>query len=402
MASEHILSRPVPPNFDDLPRITRWLLSALARVHHGKLMIYLDGKHFECGHDDSMQAMIRIHRPAAMAKRGLLRGDLGFAESYIAGDWSSDDLSALLKLLLRNREKIGKHVYGQKLLRMGTAIFHKLRKNTLSGSRKNIQYHYDMGNDFYEAWLDKSMTYSSALFHETDDLQEAQSKKYQRIIHELGSAENQHILEIGCGWGGFAEEAVKAGHTVHGITLSKEQLQYAKNRLEDSRGKAKFELRDYRHLEEQYDHIVSIEMFEAVGEQYWDTYFEVLEKSLKPGGKAVLQIITIDDQYFEGYRNRPDFIQRYIFPGGLLPSPERLQKQIDQTSLLCVNKFSFGKDYARTLAEWDHSFVSQQDALSRLGYDEKFFNMWRYYLAYCEAGFNEQRIDVVQWTLEKP
>ncbi|CAA6827946.1 MAG: Cyclopropane-fatty-acyl-phospholipid synthase [uncultured Thiotrichaceae bacterium] len=402
MCSEQTFSRPMPSSLDDLPRINRWLVSALARVHHGKLMIYLDGKHFECGHDDSMQAMIRIHRPVAMAKRGLLRGDLGFAESYIAGDWSTDDLSALLHLLLRNRENIGKHMYGQKLLRMGTAMLHKLRKNTLNGSRKNIEYHYDLGNDFYETWLDKSMTYSSALFDGTEDLEEAQTYKYQRILRELNAKPNQEILEIGCGWGGFAEEAVKAGHRVHGITLSKEQLEYAQERLACYPERAEFELRDYRHLDQQYDHIVSIEMFEAVGDQYWDAYFEILEKSLKPGGKAVLQIITIDDQHFESYRNRPDFIQRYIFPGGLLPSPEKLQQQIDKTCLQCTNTFSFGKDYAKTLVEWDRKFVLQQAKLLQLGYDDKFFRMWRYYLAYCEAGFNEQRIDVVQWTLEKP
>lgn len=408
MSTDQVLARPLPPKFDHLPTIKRWLMTALAKIHHGKLMVYLDGQHYLCGNEqgiedtESFDAMIRIHKPFKMAQRGLLRGDLGFAESYLAGDWSTDDLGALLNLLLRNKESIGEPMTGQQLLRRGANLYHRLRRNSRSGSRKNIQYHYDLGNDFYKEWLDDSMTYSSALFQGTDDLKQAQQNKYQRILDELGEQANQSILEIGCGWGGFAEMAVDAGHHVHGITLSSEQLAYAEQRLAPYDKQARLELLDYRDLTETYDSIVSIEMFEAVGEQYWDTYFEVLERSLKPGGKAVLQIITIDNEHFDNYRNRPDYIQRYIFPGGMLPSPERLQQQIDKTKLVCKNQLSFGKDYARTIAEWDRSFVKALPTLKKLGYDQRFERMWRYYLAYCEAGFEQGRIDVVQLTLEKP
>ncbi len=406
ISNEQVLSRALPPSFDHLPRVKRWLMTALAKVHHGRLMVYLDGKHYLCGNDDSMQAMIRIHKPFKMAQRCLLRGDLGFAESYLAGEWSTDDLNALLNLLLRNREKIGKPMTGQQLLRKGANLYHRLRKNSRIGSLRNIEYHYDLGNDFYAEWLDKSMTYSSALFTDsslvsTDDLQRAQINKYQRILDQLGAEKGKNILEIGCGWGGFAETAIQAGHHVNGITLSSEQLIYAKNRLAKYGDKAQMQLQDYRDVTATYDSIVSIEMFEAVGENYWDTYFEILEKCLKPGGKAVLQIITISDEHFENYRSRPDFIQRYIFPGGMLPSESRLQSQIDKTNLQCSNKFNFGKDYARTLLEWDKAFVRAMPTLRKLGYDERFERMWRYYLAYCEAGFNEERIDVVQWTLTK-
>lgn len=405
MQIQQTLPLPLDLHLHQFSLLRRWFLSALTRIHTGQLNLFIDGKHFQCGEKNSaLTASIHIHRPIALAYKAIMRGDLGFAESYMAGDWGSDDLSQLLTLLLRNRENIGKDFNGNKWLRIGSKIYHRLRKNDLQGSKKNIEYHYDLGNDFYAAWLDKSMTYSSALFiGDNDNLQTAQNHKYQRILDQLGSSTvSQDILEIGCGWGGFAEKALQAGHRVHGITLSEEQCAYAQKRLINFGGKAHIEIRDYRHLDQQYDHIVSIEMFEAVGEEYWETYFETVQRSLKPGGKAVLQIITIGDEWFETYRRKADFIQRYIFPGGMLPSISKLHALIDNTDLTLSNTYHFGKDYAETLRQWHESFIEAQPTLENLAYDKRFEYMWRYYLAYCEAGFNEGRIDVIQITLTKP
>lgn len=403
---QQLLPHALPPRFDHLPKLKRGLLSALAKVHEGRLLIYLDGKHYVCGDqeldvDHPLQAMIRLHQPARMARRCLLRGDIGFAESYIAGEWTTDDLGALLKLLLHNRDTIGKRMYGQKLLRMGTRLFHALRRNSRAGSRRNISQHYDLGNDFYTEWLDPGMTYSAALFDQSDDLEQAQTRKYQRILDEIGARPGQTVLEIGCGWGGFAEQALEQGLQVYGVTLSTEQLDYARQRVGYYGKQVQLALRDYRDIEGQYDHIVSIEMMEAVGERYWPTYFKQIERLLKPGGKAVIQVITIGESYYEPYRSRPDFIQRYIFPGGMLPTATHLQQLVDNNGLRCINKLSFGQDYARTLSYWEQSFVSALHKLNKLGYDERFERMWRYYLAYCEAGFTARRIDVVQWTLCK-
>jgi len=414
MNNEMILTRALPPRFDHLPTFKRWLMNTLAKVHHGKLFVYIDGHCYACGSDESntsdnpMVATLRIHRPLKMAWRGMTKGDLGFAESYLEGDWSSDDVTQLLKLLLKNRGKLGRAYGGKRLIRTVTNLYHKLRKNSLKGSRKNIQYHYDLGNDFYALWLDKGMTYSAALFtpkvsgnlaSEQQSLGEAQNNKYQRILDELEVKAGQSILEVGCGWGGFAEKALENGCAIHGITLSEEQLEYAHKRLENFGDKAKLEIKDYRLVDQQYDHIVSIEMFEAVGEQYWQTYFEMLKRSLKPGGKIVLQIITIKDQYFDLYQRRADFIQRYIFPGGMLPSESILSELVSENGLKVTNQISFGHDYGATLARWEQKFLSVIPEMEQLGYDERFQRMWLYYLGYCQAGFEEERIDVIQLSL---
>lgn len=405
MQIQQTLPLPLDLHLQQFPLLRRWFLSALTRIHVGQLNLFIDGKHFQCGEKHSdLKASITINHPMSLAYKAVFRGDLGFAESYMAGDWSTENLTDLLTLLLRNRENIGKDFNGNRWLRLGSKLYHKLRKNNLRGSKKNIEYHYDLGNDFYKTWLDESMTYSSALYiNEEDDLPTAQANKYQRILNEINEPLlSKDILEIGCGWGGFAERALQAGHRVHGITLSEEQLAYAQKRLLSFGGRANIEIRDYRHLERQYDHIVSIEMFEAVGEEYWETYFETIENSLKPGGKAVLQIITIGDEWFESYRRKADFIQRYIFPGGMLPSMKKLHELIGNTNLTLSNTHHFGKDYAKTLAQWHEKFLQALPKLETLGYDKRFENMWRYYLSYCEAGFNEGRIDVVQVTLNKP
>lgn len=404
MAMENTLTTPLTPRFEHLPVFKRWLMSVLARIRHGRLTIHLDGERYVVGDTDEYHATIHIHRPLRLAWQCLGKGDLGFGQAYLAGDWSSDNPAALLTLLVKNWHKIGTPLDSRRQwLRLPTKWIHQLRRNSIKNSRKNIAHHYDMGNDFYREWLDESMTYSSALYTAADmTLEQAQRAKYQRILDELQVQAGQRVLEIGCGWGGFAEMAAEAGCTVHGITLSTEQLAWAQQRLERFGDKTLMELRDYRHLTETYDHIVSIEMFEAVGEEYWQTYFQILERSLKPGGRAVLQIITIGDEWFETYRARPDFIQRYIFPGGMLPCPTRLNALITVNNLKQINHIGFGKDYSRTLAEWDKRFTAALPALRPLGYDTRFERLWRYYLAYCEAGFNEGRIDVIQLTLEKP
>ena len=301
MSNESVLSNALPSNFRHLPAFKRWIMSTLAKIHHGKLFVYLDGNCYVCGNDDSLTATLRIHKPFKMARRAMTKGDLGFAESYLEGEWSSDDLTRLLKLLLKNRSKLGKTYGGKSLLRAGTNLFHKLRRNSLKGSRKNIEAHYDLGNEFYQLWLDEGMTYSAALFTEksaqkwggvknttfsTDNdehsLKIAQDNKYQRILQQLDAKHGESILEVGCGWGGFAEKALQQGCHVHGITLSNEQLAHAQKRLAQFGDQANLEIKDYRMIEQQYDHIVSIEMFEAVGEEYWQTYFEMLKRSLNP------------------------------------------------------------------------------------------------------------------------
>ena len=403
MPLETTLNPPLVPRFDHLPTLKRWLLATFARIQYGRLSIHLDGEYYVLGHSDELHASIHIHRPLRLALKCLTKGDLGFGEAYIAGDWSSDHPADLLTLLLRNWEQFGNTLDSRKLLRKPANWFHQLRRNSVRNSRKNIAHHYDMGNDFYCAWLDTTMTYSSALYTTPDlTLKQAQRAKYQRILDELQVQPGQTVLEIGCGWGGFAEMAAEQGCKVHGITLSSEQLAWAQQRLERFGEQTVLELRDYRHLEGTYDHIVSIEMFEAVGEQYWETYFQTLQRHLKPGGRAVLQIITIGDDWFETYRSRADYIQRYIFPGGMLPNPANLEKLVAGSHLKQINQVGFGKDYAWTLREWDERFIAALPTLRPLGYDQRFERLWRYYLAYCEAGFNEERIDVIQLTLEKP
>lgn len=398
----------LPPSFDHLPAMKRWLMKSLAKIHHGTLFVHLDGNCYACGNDDSIVANLHIHHSLKMTLRCITKGDLGFAESYLEEDWSSPDLTQLLILFLKNRGQLGNTYGGKSLLRIASNIYHKLRKNSLKGSRKNIQYHYDLGNDFYQLWLDKSMTYSSALFtsdissidsQEKLTLEQAQKNKYQRIINEINPDKGDSILEVGFGWGGFAEIALKTDCKVHGITLSEEQLNYAKKRLEEHAEKAIFEIKDYREVNQQYNHIVSIEMFEAVGEKYWQTYFEMLKRSLKPDGKIVLQIITIKDQYYELYQRRADFIQRYIFPGGMLPSDSILDDLVTNNNLQIENKISFGDDYKETLARWEKKFKQVIPEMEALNYDKRFQRMWLYYLGYCQSGFEAERIDVIQLTL---
>lgn len=400
MNNEMILTNILPSHLGRLPTVTRWVMKTLAKINYGRLLVYINKQCYACGQGDSVVATLYIKHPAKLAWRVITKGDLGFAEGFLAGDWHSDDVTQLLKLLLKNSDQLGKAYTGRKLLLATSNLYHKLHKNSLKGSRKNIAYHYDLGNDFYALWLDKSMTYSAALFsHENQSLHSAQQDKYQRILDEITVKPNDVILEIGCGWGGFAEKALQQDCTVHGITLSNEQLQYAQQRLADYGDQVTLEIKDYRHIEQQYDHIVSIEMFEAVGKEYWQTYFNMLKRSLKANGHIVLQVITIDDAYFGFYQQQIDFIQRYIFPGGMLPSEQILADLAQQNGLKITNTLNFGHDYGETLARWEQRFLATQAELEPQGYDARFQRMWRYYLGYCQAGFAEGHIDVVQLTL---
>ncbi len=334
----------------------------------------------------------------------LKSGDIGFAESYIAGQWHTDDLAGLLQLLLRNRAALETAIYGSWWGSLLYRVRHLFNRNSKSGSRRNIHAHYDIGNRFYRLWLDPSMTYSSALFTDPAmSLQQAQQAKYQRICDELQLAPGARLLEIGCGWGGFAELAARQGAHVTGLTLSTEQLAYAQQRLADAGldGSADLRLQDYRDVRGEFDGVASIEMFEAVGEAYWDSYFACVAQTLKRGGRACIQTITIADELFERYRRGTDFIQQYIFPGGMLPSPSVFRHHARKHGLQVVNELAFGLDYARTLADWHARFLHEREAVEAQGFDQRFIRTWQFYLAYCEAGFREHSIDLFQFTLEK-
>ena len=342
--------------------------------------------------------------------KGLLRllaaGDIGFAEGYIHEDWTTPDLTALLKFAARN----GKAVMPAAQARLGVGLLNRLRHrfnaNTRRGSRRNIEAHYDLGNDFYKAWLDPTMLYSSAIFDRPEmSLEAAQYRKLDRIREKLDLRGGEGVLEIGCGWGALAADlAQKSDARVTGITLSPSQLAWAKDvlrqrQLED---RVSLHLKDYRDLQGLFDRIVSIEMFEAVGEQYWPDYFATLKRSLKPGGRAVLQIITIDEDRFDRYRRRADFIQKYIFPGGFLPSDTAIAAQVERSGLALTEVEHFGQSYARTLAEWRTRFNANWERIEPLGFDARFRRLWNYYLSYCEAGFEEGTINVGFYTIEHP
>ncbi|MFU8837451.1 MAG: class I SAM-dependent methyltransferase [Thiohalomonadaceae bacterium] len=376
------------------------VLRHLPELPYGSLDLLLPGGQvlqFGKARDGEPRAEIRLNNLRPL-RRLLQAGELGMAESYMAGEWDSPDLYSLFDWALGNEQHMPELGKGKLWLRLLNRLLHWRHANTRRGSRRNIAYHYDLGNDFYRLWLDPSMTYSSALYAEPgQSLQAAQQNKYRRIAQMLDLKPGQRVLEIGCGWGGFAELAAREfGVQVHGITLSREQLIYARDRVVRAglSGQCYFSLTDYRDIREQYDHIVSIEMFEAVGEENWPVYFEQLRRCLRPGGAAVLQVISIANERFEQYRRNPDFIQRYIFPGGMLPSPERFSRELEGAGLRLDETQCFGKDYARTLAEWRHSFNEQWPRIQAQGFDERFRRMWLYYLCYCEAGFDSRAVDV--------
>ena len=340
------------------------------------------------------------------ARRVLASGDIGFAEGYMAGQWESPHLAALLESFAHNYDHIRRLVDGHTAMKAVHWLSHRLNRNSRSGSRKNIHAHYDLGNAFYASWLDASMTYSSARFTRAGmALDAAQREKYASLARLMDLRSGQSVLEIGCGWGGFAEFAARdVGARVTAITISQEQFDFARQRMFNAGLSDRVDIRmaDYRDVEGTFDRVASIEMFEAVGLEYWPTYFGKIHDVLKPGGKAGLQIITIDDALFAGYNKRTDFIQKYIFPGGMLPSEKELKPVIDRAGLEWLAIERFGQDYAETLKLWDERFQAAWGDIRRMGgFDERFRRLWRFYLAYCEAGFRSARTDVVQLVLAR-
>jgi cyclopropane-fatty-acyl-phospholipid synthase len=331
-------------------------------------------------------------------------GAIGFAESYMDGDWDTPDLAALLTLAAANEQHLRSTLAGTTPGRLLARLVHLTRRNTRRGAARNIARHYDLGNAFYEAWLDPTMTYSSAYFGSGDfDLASAQIAKYRRLARIGRIGPEHHVLEIGCGWGGFAAWAAREiGCRVTGITISPAQQRWAAARIQQEglADRVSIRLQDYRDVEGHFDRIASIEMIEAVGERYWARFFENAKARLNAGGIAALQVITMDDRYFERYRRGADFIQRYIFPGGMLPSPGALRRHEVAAGFRLLADHGFGNDYARTLEAWRMQFESAWPSIASIGFDDRFRRMWRYYLAYCEAGFRTGRIDVRQIALE--
>lgn len=393
-----------------LPGLTRWMrlmLSLSARISHGSITITLPGGRAlqAQGSEPGPAATLHVNNQR-LAKRLLLGGNLAVGQAYIDGDYDCDNLAALTEWACLN-SGLDSTLMGRPWLRLLRRIGFAFAANSRRGSKRNIAYHYDLGNDFYSHWLDRSMTYSSALWQRGDEtLEEAQFNKYRRLAGEtLRLQPGQRVLEIGCGWGGFACVAAREfGAKVHAVTISREQHDYAQARIQRAglSEQVSIELRDYRDLAGQYDAIASIEMIEAVGEKYWPAYFNQLRDRLRPQGRAGIQAIVIDDKYFHDYRGTMDFIQAHIFPGGMLLSPAMIARQANAAGLQLADSFSFGRDYARTLNDWHRRFEAawpQIRALESrlLGFDERFRRMWRYYLAYCEGGFNAGTIDVVQY-----
>ncbi len=325
------------------------------------------------------------------------QGDVAFADDYRSGLWDTSNLTNLLLLGLQNDSRLNDFLFGGKLSHIMARLVYMMRLNTLKGSRRNIHAHYDLGNDFYALWLDSGMTYSSALYHsESDTLEQAQNNKYDRILDRLDPSGrgNGSLLEIGSGWGGFAERAMGRGdYDIRGLTLSTEQLDFARQRLGN---RADFALQDYRLEKGKFDHIVSIEMFEAVGERFWPAYFKQIAQTLNTKGRAVIQTITIGEQYFDRYRRSGDMIRSFIFPGGMLPTPTRFYAEAQKAGLRVQDTFFFGHDYAHTLESWLHRFDDQTHAVKALGFDDRFIRLWRFYLAACIAGFRSGRTDVMQ------
>lgn len=389
-----------------IPAQAKLILKMLESLKHGALHLTMPHGESMMFGDGTLPVITLELKNWELCQAALKSGDIGMAETFIDGHWTTDNLPGLVALFIRNRAEIESLIYGTWWGSLLYRIKHLFNRNSKTGSRRNIHAHYDIGNDFYQLWLDPSMTYSSAIFSNghADNLQDAQSLKYQRILSELRLQPQDRVLEIGCGWGGFAEIAASNTQAhVTGLTLSTEQLQYARQRVHQAgvADRVELQLRDYRDSHGQFDAIASIEMFEAVGEAYWPSYFECVARNLKQQGRACIQTIVIADELFARYRKGTDFIQQYIFPGGMLPSPEVFKAQAEQHGLRVVNEFAFGLDYARTLEEWRRAFKEQLSNVRAQGFDDQFLRTWEFYLAYCEAGFRAKSIDVMQFTLEK-
>ena len=393
------------------PSAARATLKLLLRLKHGTLTLKLpDGSVQRFGNGQAPQASLHLLN-WNVCSAALKSGDIGFAESYIAGDWTTPHLTDLLQVLIVNRKEVEDVIYGTWLGRLAYRIKHVLNRNTKANSQKNIHAHYDLGNAFYELWLDGTMNYSSAIFETPEtSMKDAQHAKVRRALRMAQVAPGARVLEIGCGWGALAEKATKEfDASVVGVTLSTEQLEWAKLRMqrEGVGEKADLRLQDYRDigkttLDAPFDAICSIEMVEAVGREYWPEYFQTVYRLLKPGGYACIQSIVIADALFERYLGSTDFIQQYVFPGGCLPCPKEFRAQAARAGLQVTDEFSFGQDYAHTLRLWREQFAAQEAHVLQLGFDRRFIRIWEFYLSYCEAAFLEANTDVVQYTLRKP
>jgi cyclopropane-fatty-acyl-phospholipid synthase len=395
------------PDLSGTPAAFRTAARIMARNWRTGVMTFVlpDGREIRLEGEPSGPESRLIVRDYRFMSRTLRSGTIGFAEGYMAGEWDTPDLSALLAVLAENFSRFERVALGNPAMTVLHLLQHITRRNTRVGSRKNIHAHYDLGNAFYSRWLDATMTYSSARFERPGEaLSEAQKRKYRTLCEGMDLRPGHHVLEIGCGWGGFAEyAAAEIGARVTAITISEEQFRFAQERMfrQGLAERADIRLIDYRDVGGRFDRVASIEMFEAVGEQYWPTYFDKVRESLGPGGRAGLQIITIRDELFAQYRRRPDFIQKYIFPGGMLPSEARLKAETDRAGLSWAGISRFGHNYADTLAEWGRRFEGAWEDITGLGFDERFRKLWRFYLSYCEAGFRTRRTDVVQLNLAK-
>ena len=391
----------------DLPRYFAQVFGMAQSLGNGRLDFVLDdGRTFRAeGRRPGPVAMIEVHNPDLFA-RLIREGNLGLLEAYMDVWWTTPDLQAFMDLVHGRNDALYDGFPAMGLVRTFEKLRHKLRENSRRQARKNIAAHYDLGNDFYRIWLDETMTYSSALFHDGQEpLEKAQQQKYESLVDQMGAQPGDHVLEIGCGWGGFAEyAAVERGLRVTGLTISQAQHDYAVERIRAKglQDRVEIKMQDYRDERGLYDGIASIEMFEAVGEKYWPTYFQVVHDRLKPGRNATLQIITVQDARFETYRKGVDFIQKHIFPGGMVPSPSMLCEEVRRAGLQVHHSIEFGNGYSQTLRRWHDSFNGRWDEISRLGFDDRFRRMWNLYLTSCAGAFQGGHCDVTQITITRP
>ncbi|MBM1632178.1 class I SAM-dependent methyltransferase [Sulfitobacter mediterraneus] len=392
----------------DLPRYFARVFAMAQDMQRGRLDFVLpDGRRFRAeGKLPGPVAELHIHNDDLFS-RLIREGDLGFSDAYLDEWWSTPDLQAFMDLVHADNDELYDGFPGLSMVRLFEKMRFWLQSNSKTQARKNISYHYDLGNDFYSLWLDDTMTYSSALFDENAQLslEAAQTEKYKSMVDQMGVKPGDHVLEIGCGWGGFAEYAAKErGLKVTGLTISEEQFKFAKERIEKAglSEQVNLKLQDYRDETGHYDGIASIEMFEAVGEKYWPTYFNALRDCLKPGRAATLQIITVDHARWDVYKRGVDFIQKYIFPGGMLPSPVILREQVEKAGLIVDKSIEFGKSYDITLRRWHETFNDKWDQITTLGFDDRFRRMWNFYLTSCAATFDSGNCDVTQITVRRP
>ena len=394
-------------NQQNLPRYFRRVFDLMGKLNSGQVDFVLpDGRRFRAeGKSSGPVAEVTINNPEVFA-RLIREGDLGFSDAYLDGWWTTPDLQTFMDFIHADNDDMYDGFSGIAIVRAWEKARFWFQSNSKRQALKNISHHYDLGNDFYSLWLDDTMTYSSALFNTgQESLENAQIAKYASMIDEMGVKPGDHVLEIGCGWGGFAEYAAKErGLKVTGLTISKEQLMYARKRIKNNglEDKVDLKLQDYRDETGVYDGVASIEMFEAVGQKYWPIYFETIKHCLKPGKQATLQIITVHDARWDVYRKSVDFIQKYIFPGGMLPSPTVLRQEVTKAGLRVHHSIEFGKSYSQTLRRWFDVFNDQWDTINDMGFDDRFRRMWNFYLTSCAATFESGNCDVTQITLQKP